>query len=404
MAAIVTNWAGNLAFHASDVYRPASVEELRVLVARSPSVRAIGSGHSFSDVVDTRGALVSLDALPRTVELDGSTVRVGGAVRYAELAPRLHQAGFALRNLASLPHITVAGSVATATHGSGDGNGNLATAVRAMELVTAEGDLVTLTADDPRLSGAVVGLGALGVAVSLTLELVPAFEVRQYVFEDLPLEVLDDHVDEVFGSGYSVSLFTGWRRPVVDQVWVKRVSDEAPDLFGARPADGPRHPIPGASPEPCTEQLGVPGPWHERLPHFRPEFTPSAGQELQSEFLLPRRHTVAALRALHGIRAVLAPVLQISEIRTVAADDLWLSPAYGQDVAGFHFTWIKDVSRVLPVIETVTRALEPYEARPHWGKLFTAVAPYARMADFRELVGAFDPQGKFANDFLRRVM
>ncbi|MEU4697328.1 FAD-binding protein [Nonomuraea dietziae] len=404
MAAIVTNWAGNLAFHASDVHRPASVEELRVIVARSPLVRALGSGHSFSDAADTKGALVSLDALPRTVDLDGSTVRVGGAVRYAELAPRLHRAGFALRNLASLPHITVAGSVATATHGSGDGNGNLATAVRAMELVTAEGDLVSLAEGDPRLSGAVVGLGALGVVVSLTLEVVPTFEVRQHVFEELPLEVLDDHFDEVFGSGYSVSLFTRWRRPVIDQVWVKRVSGGAPELFGARPADGPRHPIPGVSAEPCTEQLGVAGPWHERLPHFRPGFTPSAGEELQSEFLLPRGHAVAALRALDGIRDTIAPVLQVSEVRTVAADDLWLSPAYGQDVVAFHFTWIKDVPGVLPVIEAVTRALEPYEARPHWGKLFTAVASYERMDDFRELVSAFDPQGKFSNDFLCRIM
>lgn len=404
MAAIVTNWAGNLAFHASDVHRPASIEALRALVARSSSVRALGSGHSFSDVADTGGALVSLDALPRTVEVTDAGVRVGGAVRYAELGPRLDEAGFALHNLASLPHITVAGSVATATHGSGDGNGNLATAVSAIELVTAEGDLVTLSRGDPCFAGAVVGLGALGIVVGLTLDLVPAFEVRQHVFEDLPLDVLDDHFDEVFAGGYSVSLFTRWAGPVIDQVWVKRRDAGKPEMFGARPADGPRHPIPGAPAEPCTEQLGVPGPWYERLPHFRPEFTPSAGEELQSEFLLPRRHAVAALRALDEVRDSVAPVLLISEIRTVAADDLWLSPAYGRDVVAFHFTWVKDDATVRPVIKTVEAALEPYEARPHWGKLFTVPARYERMDDFASLVRDFDPDGVFANDFLRRVM
>ncbi|MFD1931761.1 D-arabinono-1,4-lactone oxidase [Nonomuraea mangrovi] len=404
MAAIVTNWAGNLAFHASDVHRPASIEELRALVARSSSVRALGSGHSFSDVADTRGALVSLDALPRTVEITDTGVRVGGAVRYAELGPTLHEAGFALHNLASLPHISVAGSVATATHGSGDGNGNLATAVSAIELVTADGDLVTLRRGDPRFAGAVVGLGALGIVVGLTLDLVPAFEVRQHVFEGLPFDVLDDHFDEVFAGGYSVSLFTRWAGPVIDQVWVKRRDAERPEMFGARPADGPRHPIPGASAEPCTEQLGVPGPWYARLPHFRPEFTPSAGEELQSEFLLPRRHAVAALRALAEVRDSFAPVVLISEIRTVAADDLWLSPAYGQDVVGFHFTWVKDAALVRAAVKTVEAALEPYAARPHWGKLFTVPARYERMHDFASLVRDFDPEGVFANDFLRRVM
>ncbi|MFC4589513.1 D-arabinono-1,4-lactone oxidase [Sphaerisporangium corydalis] len=423
-------------FRAEHVDRPSSLSQLRGLVSRSREVRVLGSGHSFNAIADSAGTLVSLDGLPRTIEIDSAsaTVKVAASVRYAELGARLHAEGYALRNLASLPHISVAGSCATATHGSGDANGNLATAVSAIEMVTAGGDVVVLgrDTDGDRFEGAVVALGALGAVVSLTLDLVPAFDVRQYVYEGLAGEVLDEHFDDVFSSAYSVSLFTGWRTSVIDQAWVKhrldaspapdasRAGDPAPagsvgattadgagnPFFGATMADGPRHPVPGVSAVHCTRQAGVPGPWFERLPHFRPDFTPSAGEELQSEYLVPREHAVAALRALAGLRDHIAPVLQISEIRTVAADRLWLSTAYGRESVAIHFTWIKDPAAVLPVLGLIEERLAPFEARPHWGKLFT-VAPevlrsrYERLPDFRDLVAHFDPTGTFTNDFLR---
>jgi xylitol oxidase len=419
MAERLTNWAGNVAFQADGVHRPASLRELQALIARSAKVRAVGSGHSFNDIADTPDVLVSPAGLPSTVEFDtaAGAVKVAASVRYAELGRRLHDRGHALPNLASLPHISVAGSIATATHGSGDANGNLATAVSALELVTADGDLVSLSRDrdGDRFRGAVVGLGALGVVVTVTLDLVPAFDVRQYVYERLPLEVLDDDFSAIVSGAYSVSLFTAWRDPHIDQVWVKRRTDRADtwtavaeaDWFGARPADGPRHPVPGMSAEHCTEQLGVPGPWFARLPHFRPDFTPSSGEELQSEYLLPRRHAIGALHAVAEIRDQVAPVLQISEIRTVAADDLWMSPSYERDTVALHFTWVKDVRAVLPVITLLEERLAVFDARPHWGKLF-ATPPavlrsrYPRLPDFYDLVRHYDPAGTFTNAFLER--
>ncbi len=417
MAAGLLNWAGNVAFRAGEVHRPTSVEAVRILVARSPKVRALGSAHSFNEIADTDGVLLSVADLPTGIEIDtaAATVRVGGGVRYAELGRRLHDAGYALPNLASLPHISVAGSIATGTHGSGDANGNLSTSVSALEIVTADGDVVTLRRGEDGFDGAVVGLGALGVVVAVTLDVMPAFDVRQYVYEGLPFAVLGEHLSDVFSAAYSVSLFTRWRDDRIDQVWVKRRADQEgtwpadEPWFDARPADGPRHPVPGISAAPCTEQLGVPGPWFERLPHFRPDFTPSSGEELQSEYLVPRRHAVDALRAVDEVRDRVAPVLQISEIRTVAADDLWMSPSYGRETVGIHFTWVKDGPAVLPVVALLEERLAPFGARPHWGKLFT-VAPeavrsrYPRLADFQALVRRYDPEEKFTNDFVRRYV
>lgn len=421
MAGGLTNWAGNIAFRASAVHRPTSPAQAQHMVARGSKIRALGSAHSFNDIADSPGALISLAGLPAVLEVDtaAATVRVSGSMRYAELSRRLHEKGFALPNLASLPHISVAGSIATGTHGSGDANGNLATAVSAIEMITADGDLVTLSRDrdGDRFRGAVVGLGALGVVMGVTLDLVPAFEVRQHVYEGLPLEVLDDHFSDIVGGAYSVSLFTAWRDARIDQIWVKSRAGEGAavpvfaeeDWFTARPADGPRHPVSGMPAMYCTEQLGVPGPWFERLPHFRPDFTPSSGVELQSEYLLPRRHAVAALRAVNEVRDRVAPVLQVCEVRTVAGDELWMSPSHGRDTVAVHFTWVRDDDAVRPVIALLEERLAPFEPRPHWGKLFTVpaevlAARYPRIGDFRALVREFDPAGTFANGFLDRYV
>jgi len=411
----LTNWAGNVAFSATKIHRPASVAELQRLVAAGACVRALGTGHSFSRIADTPGDLVSVAGLPKIMKVDAeaATVTVSAGVRYGELAPHLHAAGYALRNLASLPHISVAGACATGTHGSGNSNGNLATAVCAMEMITAGGDAVTMSreADGDRFRGAVVGLGALGIVTSLSLDIVPAFGIRQYVYENLPHEQLYEHLTDIFASAYSVSLFTDWRSPRIRQVWLKqRAGEHDPPTpgtrwYGALAADGPRHPVPGRPAANSTQQLGVPGPWHERLPHFRLDFTPSAGDELQSEYLLPQRLAAGALRAIASIGDRVAPVLRISEIRTVAADDLWLSPSYRQDSMAIHFTWINDVPAVMPVLATVEDRLAPFGARPHWGKLFTtspaAVSRlYDRLPDFQRLLRSLDPDGKFRNKFI----
>ncbi len=414
-----TNWAGNHAYAARALHEPASVEELQELVAGGRALRVLGSRHSFNDIADTTGDLISLARLPRVFELDrdAGTVTVDGGVRYGELCGPLDAAGFALHALASLPHISVAGACATATHGSGDHSGNLATAVVAMELVRADGELVALSrANDPAIfDGAVVGLGALGAVTRLTLRLEPAFQVRQDVYEGLSLGEVADHFDEITALADSVSLFTEWQGSGFEQVWLKRRVEEGrafdppPAILGATRATVPFHPIRGMSTDACTEQLGVPGPWHARLPHFRMDHTPSAGAELQTEYLMPRRHAVDALLAVDGLRDRFAPLLQVSEVRTVAADDLWISTAMGRDSVALHFTWHPDWPGVRAVLPALEAALAPFEPRPHWGKLSTMApeairAAYPRLADFGALVDRYDPQGTFQNDFLRRVL
>ncbi|MFS4091757.1 FAD-binding protein [Streptomyces sp. AF1A] len=411
-AGAVTNWARTITYTAKEYHRPATLDALRALVAGSARVRVLGSGHSFNRIADpgADGVLLSTAALPPLIDVDTAarTVRVSGGVRYAELARAVHAHGLALANMASLPHISVAGSVATGTHGSGVGNGPLASAVREVELLLADGSAVTIARGDARFDGAVTSLGALGVVTALTLDLEPAFEVAQHVFTELPLEGLD--FDAVAAAGYSVSLFTDWRRPGFRQVWVKRRTDRPlVDFPWAAPATGPQHPVPGMPAANCTEQLGVPGPWHERLPHFRAEFTPSSGEEIQSEYLLPRPAAVAALRAVDGVRETVAGVLQTCEVRTIAADAQWLSPAYARDSVALHFTWVRDGAAVLPVVRRLEEALEPFDPRPHWGKAFAVPSPvlrerYERLADFRTLVKALDPAGKFTNPFVRDLL
>jgi alditol oxidase len=411
---ITTNWAGNVAFSAATLLRPTSADELRAMVAGHRKVRVLGAGHSFSPIADSPDAIVTLDGVPREVNLDSAnaTVRVSGAVRYAELAAELDRSGFALANLASLPHITVAGATATGTHGSGDRNGTLSASIAGIDLVIADGDPFTVPAEE--MAAAAVGLGAFGVVTALTLKVVPAFTVRQHVYDNLPRTELEAGFGEIFASAYSVSAFTTWRDPaIIDMLWLKHRADDgwsAPDTWhGARLADGPRHPIPGMPTEYTTTQEGAEGPWHERLPHFRAEFTPSTGDEIQTEYLLPREHATGALEALSGLAPRIAPLLLINEIRTVAADDLWLSPASGRDTVAFHFTWRKDpvaVSGLLPAIED---RLAPFTPRPHWGKVFTLAptkvrAAYPGMKAFERLVSAYDPAGKFRNEFLSAIL
>ncbi|MHB8636471.1 MAG: FAD-binding protein [Fimbriimonadaceae bacterium] len=419
MSEHLRNWAGNFEYGAARVHRPATIEAIQELVHHARKVRALGTRHSFNDIADTPEDLISVEHLKRVVSLDrtAQTVTVEAGIVYGSLSRYLAREGFALHNMASLPHISVAGACATATHGSGDANGNLASAVTAMEIVTADGNCVELSRerDGEAFLGAVVGLGALGVVVRMTLNVEPAFKVAQEVFERLPVASLEAHFDEITSSAYSVSLFTDWRDDSVNQVWRKhRVGEvhawESEDtFFGASLATEKLHPLAGMSAENCTEQMGIVGPWFERLPHFRMEYTPSNGEELQSEYLLPRRHAVAAMRAVGDLGDQLAPHLFISEVRTIAADQLWMSPCYNQACVGVHFTWKQhwpEVKRLLPLIES---KLEPFEARPHWGKLFTTEpqrvqALYARLLDFRRLRHTHDPDGKFSNAFVDRYV
>ena len=411
------NWAGNLEYSTENLYSANSLAEVREFVKKQSRLKVLGTRHCFNNIADSTYNLLSLRAMDKVVGLDPAarTVTVEAGMSYGQLCPYLDSQGFALHNLASLPHISIAGACTTATHGSGVKNGNLATAASALEILTADGELVKLSRqnDGETFRGAVVGLGALGVITKVTLDIQPTYMMRQYVYENLPLSQMKEHFDAIESSAYSVSLFTDWQKQRLNEIWIKsrvepgQAFDATPEFFGAKLATKNLHPIAELSAENCTEQMGVPGPWYERLPHFRMGFTPSAGKELQSEFFVPRQHAIEAILAVERLRDQVTPHLMISEIRTIAADHFWMSPCYQQPSVAIHFTWKQDwpaVSQLLPVIE---RELAPFKARPHWGKLFTMSplqlkSSYEKLAEFIQLSKKFDPQGKFRNAFLER--
>lgn len=413
------NWAGNIEYSTENLYAAKSFAEAKEYVRKTAKLKVLGTRHCFNSIADSKDAFLSLTEMHDEPELNEAarTVTVDANMTYGKLAPWLEQKGYALHNLASLPHISVAGAISTGTHGSGEKNGNLATAVKGLVLVTAEGNVVELSREKggPFLNGAVVGLGALGAITRVTLEVQPTYQVKQWVYENMPMEAVRAHFDEIEASGYSVSLFTDWRNKNVNEVWIKdRVGGgkefaAKPEFFGGKLATKNLHPIAAISAENCTEQMGVAGPWYERLPHFKMGFMPSAGKELQSEFFVPRKDAVEAIFAVEKLHEKISPHLLITEIRTIAADDMWMSPAYRQDSVAIHFTWQQDWPAVKAVLPEIERALAPFGVRPHWGKLFT-MAPaelrsrYKKLPEFVALAKKFDPQGKFRNDFLDKYI
>ena len=407
------NWAGNLTYSTDNVQYPKSVAEVQQLVKKLPKVKALGTRHCFNTIADSKDDLLSTKELNKVVSLDAKahTVTVEGGIKYGELAPYLHQHGYALHNLASLPHISVAGSITTATHGSGIKNGNLASAVTGLEIVIADGSVVHLSkASDPeKLNAAVVGLGALGVVTKVTLQIEPTYNMRQRVFLKLPMSQLKTHFEDIVSAGYSVSLFTDWQNNSINEVWIKSRMNEKdhnqPEFYGAKAATKNLHPIIDHSAESCTDQMGVPGPWYERLPHFKMGFTPSSGKELQSEYFVPLHHAIEAIEAVSRLGKQIGPHLFITEIRTIAADNLWMSPCHDQTSVTIHFTWKQETEAVMKLLPLIEKELAPFNPRPHWGKIFT-LSPkvlesrYEKLADFKKLVAEYDPHGKFRNGFL----
>ncbi|MBG47698.1 MAG: FAD-binding protein [Pseudozobellia sp.] len=408
------NWAGNYTYQAENIYEPSSVEEIQQLVKKLDSQKALGSTHCFNDIADSPKNQISTKKLNKVVQLnkENKTLTVEAGARYGDFAEMLHKEGFALHNLASLPHISVAGACATATHGSGVNNKNLAGQVVSVELVKPDGSLVTLNREHPDFGAVVVGLGAFGIITKVTLMLQDTFDVRQDVFLDLPLESVKSNFDDIMSSGYSVSLFTDWMDKKVSEVWVKRkVSKEMTDLgtnfYGATPATKNIHPIVALDAINCTDQMGVPGPWYDRLPHFKMGFTPSAGEELQSEYFVPREHAVDAILAIEKMKDEIFPHILISEIRSIAADGYWMSPCFQQDCITIHTTWQQKPKEVMALLPKIEEALAPFNAKPHWGKLFT-IDPktlqgrYQKHADFLALAKSYDPNGKFKNNYLSK--
>lgn len=408
------NWAGNLTYGTDNVQYPKTVAEVQQLVKKLPKMKALGTRHCFNTIADSKDDLVCTRDMNKVVSIDTKalTVTVEGGIKYGELAPYLQQHGFALHNLASLPHISVAGSITTATHGSGIKNGNLASAVTALEIVKADGSIERLSKekDGDKFNAAVVGLGALGLITQVTLKIEPTYQVAQRVFLKLPMSQLKQHFEQIMSAGYSVSLFTDWQSDSINEVWIKSKvgtdkEQNQPEFYGARAATKNLHPIIDHSAESCTEQMGVPGPWYQRLPHFKMGFTPSSGKELQSEYFVPLKHAVQAIEAVSRLGKQIGPHLFITEIRTIAADDLWMSPCYHQTSVTIHFTWKQETDAVTKLLPLIEKELAPFSPRPHWGKIFT-IAPkvlqsrYGKLEDFKKLVEEYDPHRKFRNAFL----
>ncbi len=407
----LSNWAGNLDYAAAEIRHPATVEQAQQLVAEATRVKPLGTRHSFSDVADSPGGLlVALDRLAPMIQVDhtSNTVSVNAGASYSVLVAELQSHGSALGNLASLPHITVGGAIATATHGSGDGNGVMSAAVAAIEVIRADGSLVRVDRANPDLAAMAVGLGAFGLHTRIELDVEPSFTVEQHLYRDASWDQVIEHLDEVMGSAYSVSLIGDIGADTMNSLWFKhRVGttrrEFPPTLFGGRWIDGSSL----RADHSLTTIGGVPGPWSERLAHFRPEAAPSVGgDELQSEYFVSRRHGVQALQALRSMSQHISPHLHGMEVRTVAADELWLSPAYERASLCLGFTWRKHPAEVQALLPDIEAALEEFDPRPHWGKLFTmpAVAErFPRMKDFASLAATHDPDRKFWSPFLDRI-
>ncbi len=399
------NWSGTVTFADSQTLAPSTTAELADIVAINPKVRARGSAHCFNAIADTDAISVTFENLPNELVIDKEKqiVTVSAGIKYGELAVALEERGWALHNMASLPHISVAGAIATATHGSGVGNGNLATAVRGLEIVLPNGSIKRITLESPEFAGYVVGLGVAGIVIKVDLAIEPTFNIEQTVYRGMSRETYAANLDEIMSLAYSVSYFTTWAAAGGGEVWAKfRSGSVAPEtLFESYPATSNRHPLPGLNPEPCTEQMALSGPWHLRLPHFKIEFTPSSGDEIQSEFFVDRKDAPAAIAALEKIAPQINEILWVTEIRAIASDGLWMSPHFQRDCIGIHFTW-KKVDAVYEFVKIVEAVLEPFNYRPHLGKVYSASPEYIRsvmpkMDEFVWLVKEIDPENKFGN-------
>jgi xylitol oxidase len=376
----VKNWAGNIQFQDRKTIAPKNISEIQDIVRTNPKVKVRGTAHCFNTIADTKHLALLLDQMPKEIIIDqeNKSVTVSAGLKYGEVAEELHKNGWALHNLASLPHISIAGAIATGTHGSGSNNGNLATAVKSFDVVLADGSLRNINSSDGDLFyGGVIGLGLIGVVVRVELEIQPTFNLGQNVYLEMSRTNFRNNFEEIMNSGYSVSYVTTWQKARDGEVWVKFLEGSNPpkELFGSKPATEKLHLLKNHSAEPCNDQLGIIGPWHLRLPHFKMEFTPSSGTELQSEFFVEKSNASSALLALEAISEYISAPLMGSEIRTISKDNLWMSAQYKSDDIGLHFTW-KQIPETFEAVKAIEEVLAAFQYRPHLGKIYSATPSY----------------------------
>lgn len=405
------NWAGTYNYGAQTIARVRSMDEARDLVSSGRRIRPLGTRHSFNDIADGPDVLVDLTGLPTSVEVaaDRRSATVSGGTRYGDVAVELERHGLALHNMGSLPHISIAGASATATHGSGIGLGALSSAVSALEILMADGETHTVSRGDPDFDGSVVSLGVLGLVTRLTLDVQPSYRMRQDAFSDLPWQTFLERLPEVFGAAYSVCLFTEWDGRVREILMKSRVPDHADDVAVPEDLWGARRMPPRPPSDRLTPVDGTVGAWCERLPHFLIQGTPSVGSEIQSEHFVPFSRGADALDAVAALGDRIRPHLHTAELRCMAGDPQWLSPTQGEDTLCIAFTWRKHPDEVAELLPDIEHVLAPFEQRPHWGKMSSldhdAIAGlYPQLGDFRDLVHRRDPNGIFRGAFYDRII
>ena len=408
------NWAKNITFSSQNYIEIENLTQLQKVIESSNKLKVVGTSHSFSEIADTTGTLISLKNLDSEIEIDekSQTVKVSAGTSYANLAKYLEKNGWALSNLASLGEISIAGAVMTGTHGSGSNNKVLSDSVVAIEMILSSGDKFVIDRKNfAQFSGFVVSFGALAVFTKLTLKIVRSFSVKQVVYENVPIQSVLENFNEIFDRPYSASYFSNWSPKNTGQIWMKFLDDDKyPELqskaYGGNLALSNQHPVKVNDPGNCTEQMGVAGKWLFRLPHFRLNSSPASGDEVQTEYLVDRDHVQGYINELTKIGEDIAARVYATEIRTISSDDLWLSGAYGRETVGFHFTWKKspEVKDFLPEIENI---LGKNNGRPHWGKLFSTpraqlIDRYPMYEEFRQLIQKYDSGNKFRNKFIEQ--
>jgi L-gulonolactone oxidase len=423
------NWGGNQACTPLSLERPSSEDELVALVHRAAAagerVKVVGAGHSFTDIACTDGRMVSLDGYDHFLEVDtrAATVKVEGGITIAALGQALAEVGLAQPNLGDVAYQSIAGAISTATHGTGGRLGNISTQVKALSLVTADGVLECSAEDNADVfQAARVGLGALGVISTVTLQCVPAFTLRSIQAPRQLDEVLDA-VEDLVAANDHFEFF-----------WIPH-SDRVLAITNNR-TDAPAHPPGKVSAYfndivmenhafGLLQRLGranttwIPalGRVTGRLLNARDVADVShrvfANQRLvrfvEMEYALPRPALAAAVRDVRSM--IDRQGLRISfpvEVRIAAADDIWLSTASGRDTGyiAVHVFQGLPFDRYFREVEAI---MNGYEGRPHWGKMHYQTAEtlrprYPHWADFIGVRDRLDPEGRFSNAYLDRVL
>ena len=432
---IPQNWAKTV-YYNHTIHYPKTVEEIQHILQYHAKIRVLGSMHSFNNITklpqEFNGVYISMSNMNQVIKCcRGERVTIQPGITFGELGEYLHERNFGFHNMASLPHITVGGAISTGTHGAGVFNGNLASHVMQVKLISADGKLRTYRiGQDPEFQHIPVSFGLAGIIVEIELDIVPDYDIQQCIYENLPFNTIKkSDYKTAFSSAYSFSIFTQWKNRKFTSIWAKyrlrkgrngneeSIMIDCPDMNKIKPSSNKVHPLPGGDTSFVSGGIGknYKEPGYVGLPHFLMEGVPSQGEELQSEYFVSSHMFDVVIEVLfHHFEEnpKLYDLLYVSEMRFVAGDKLTLSPQHvlGSSI-GFHFTWKKEFDQVVDALKGIENVLKPYNALPHMGKLFTMTGrelegKYGQrnLRAFQSFVAPLDPLKKFVNPFLQNLI